>query len=632
MVPKSVYLRAHTLARMRPRQIAGVGKRKLRELLVPRLPVNFDERYDSRVPACPSTRYDIVGANTELLRDSLDDETRDRYREQAATTAAGAPSFLNRSLDIATERSVGWYDERLEELPRLWRLKLYAFQPLSSLVRGHGPDEPAAKDHRETFDTWVRDWMDSVEIGGHSYLRRAWTPYAVSLRVRHWIRYLAWRRSVTPGLDEAFETAFLRAVYNNALFLRAHIERDVGGNHLIENGAALAVAGLFFEERDFLDVGTSVLTESAKHQFLDGGCHFERSPMYHVACLVRLLTVRDLLRRAGRPIPEPVRTAVESAVTFLRVIQPPDDRIPLLNDAVYGQTLPLPACLRYAEKAGVPAATVHSRETAGTSGERDGYHWLRTDAGRMLVDGGPVGPRHLPGHAHSDLLTLLLWLDGDRVVTDTGTFDYERGPRRTYARGATSHNTVRVNGQEPIPLGRRFLMGPQPELETRTSTGDISLFEGSYEANPFAGERYTHHRAVYAADRWWLVWDAVFGDLSSIESRLHLHPDVEARTDGTAAVLTTGTGAEDTVNLVSGNRVRTVSGEYFPQFGKANERPVLELSAATASRPVATCGYLVGPGDVQSASAETSTDGTSPVCCVVDGERRQLPRTELSPE
>lgn len=617
---RTLYLGAHTLGRMRPQQIAGIGLRNAREQLLPRLPIDFDRRYDRRVPSDPVASTDAIADNTAVLRDSLDDDDRRRRRDRACAVADGRVVLMNQTVRLERGEPIDWQDDRFEDRSPLWRSKLYAFEPLADVALGV---EPTASDNdvRNAFDTWIDAWIDTVDVGGQNYLRRLWTPWSVSLRIQRWLRYLAWRRADPAWVDPDADAALRRETYKNACFLRNHVERDVGGNHLIENGAALLVAGLAFEahDTDWIETGLSILDSAAERQFLDDGCHFERSPMYHALVLTRFLTAQDLLERTGRPVPPGIASVATVATGFLERLRPPDGRIPLLNDAVYGEALPLDACLRYADRVGV--GRVESRDEVPRT-VRDvpptisGYEWLRTEIGSMLVDGGPVGPRHLPGHSHSDTLGVLLWIGDHPVVTDTGTFDYVAGPRREYARGVRGHNTVQVGTSEPIAIGGKYLMGPRLRPTASVRSGEVSLFEGRYEANPLGESPYAHHRAIYAGDDWWVIDDTVRGDgASRARGRLHLHPDVVPAIEDDGVSLRIPGERTIRIHALSGATIDLEDGWYYPRFGEAIERPVLRFESSDTDP--ATIGAALTTDAVE--SAEWTMDG---------GQRVRFDRTE----
>lgn len=619
---------------MQPQQIAGMCKRTVQERVVPRLPVDFDGRYESQVPNTYSTSHDLIAANRDCLRSSLDDATRTDYHNRAHRASTGTVTFMNESLEVQDGSSITWYDDRFEALPLLWSLKLYAFEPLDDLILGVDPTEDAAPELRATFDDWIDDWIETAEIGRPQYLRRAWTPWAVSLRLQRWIQYAAWREGVTDGSSRlGFETAFEREIYKNALFLRNHIEWDVGGNHLVENGIALLTAGLFFDDpHDWIEIGTSILADAGLQQFLDDGCHYERSPMYHVLTLTRLITACELLKRANRPVPTALETAATNATAFLGALRPPNGQIPLLNDAVYDESLPIDACLQYAAATGVRTThSAHATENNKSTMGESGYRWLNTDIGAVLFDGGPTGPRHLPGHSHSDTLSVLLWVDDNPVVTDTGTFGYVSGDRRTYARSVRGHSTVQVGEAEPIEIGGKYLMGSRPTPQLRTQSGEISLVEGRYDsASPF-GPAYTHHRAVYAGDDWWFIQDTVSGhDDKSVKSRLPLHPSVTPSVDDHIQ-LSVGDNAESTVSLSPspGTEHTITEGWYFPKFGVETKRPVVELSAPTQNP--ATVGVLITATEI-GGEFEVRTDHTVPTAVELPDRSYRLPPSQLLSE
>ena len=645
-------LYARTASRMRPSQFRGVAERKARQTLVHRLPVDFDRRYERQIPDSLALRASPVAENTDALRASVDPGARRRDRERAARAAAGNVTFLNRSVSFADPEHPAWEADELDDLPRLWRLKLYAFEPLRWLVVGH--DDPGdAREEVAVLDEWVRDWCERAEVGGPNYLRTTWTPYSVSLRLLHWARYLAWRIEGDGAAAEAradpTTAALARELYKNALFLRNHVERGVGGNHLIENGAALAVAGLFVGEDDWIREGVDILAHAGETQFLDDGGHYERSPMYHVLTTTRYLTVCDLLRRTGRDVPAALRETARDGVGFLRALRPPDGRLPLLNDSVHGQGLSLGACLRYARRTGVVAdGDADGERVADAPGDdaptrwgaedvcaASGYHWLSTDGGRLLVDGGPLGPPHLPGHAHVDLLSFLLWLGGRPVVTDTGTFDYEAGERRTYARGVRGHNTVQVSNAEPVELGGRFLLGRRVEPTVRRArAGGVDLFEGRYVAPSAAAGGYAHHRSIRAGDDWWLVWDRVRDTgVRPVRSRLHLHPDVAATRETDGVRLAAGVEDDRTVGWLrplSARGVDVTQSEYFPRFGNTRTRSTLELRAEGGDD--VAFGALVTGGDVAPERVDLSLGEDGGVDAVVfDGDPRRVPRATLTP-
>jgi len=615
-----VRLGAYTAANMQRRQLLGVASRQARQFAVPRLPVDVDGLYQRELSTRGSTDAASVEADTVALRAALPASRREQYRDLVAAFLSGSVTFLGRTLEFSDPTTLDWTDDRTSSVPPLWLLKLHGFEPVSWAVLGH--DEPT-----QLLDAavraWIHRWTERYSIGTPQYLRRAWTPYCVSLRVRHWSRFAAWRRRA----DFAQDTALLQSLEKNVRFLARNLEHDVGGNHLVENGAALVLGGALLDDAELIARGRRVLEAAADDQLLPDGGHFERSSMYHVLVLESYLTAVNVLAHRGTR-PDRLTAAAQAATEFLATLEPPDSKLPLLNDAVRSQSLGLETCLRYAARVGIEPEERSSgaADAAGRPSLPDsGYYWLGDERSALLVDGGPVGPRHLPGHSHNDLLQVLWWVDGTQFVTDTGTYSYESGPRRQYARSVAAHNTVQVGDVEPIEIGGKYLMGRRTEPSVRlTETDDVTALVGSYERTSRTSASYRHCRRVYAGDAWWLVWDRVDAPKPvEVHSRLHLHPAVSV-TNSAGEVVLEREGTRATASPVSVDETIVESGSYFPRFGTERQRPVLHMRKQ--ERSVARCGVLLSsPSDVEVTVVHR---GGTPRAVVVDGEHIELPNAE----
>ncbi|MFU1783572.1 heparinase II/III family protein [Haloarcula japonica] len=602
MLPAMARLYGHTLTRLEPAQVLGMAERTARNTVLARLPVDFDERYDDAVPERLSVATAPLEADLDVLRGALSDSTIRSFQRRSRRAAHGEVTFLNRTVQFDSPAHPDWYDHGADGYPLLWSLKLYAFEPLRWAVLGFEDPQAAPEEVVAVFDQWIRDWTDSIDIGRPGYLRSAWTPWAVSLRTQTLARYLAWRTGGSQeGVPKGLSEALVGEIYRNSLFLANHVEGDVGGNHLVENGLALLMAGLLFPDTDepWFSTGRSILGRTGAKQFLPDGGHYERSPMYHAIVTTRYVTACSLLAVSERTAPTWLTAMTKQAVAYLRYLSPPDARLPLYNDAVFGQSLPLTDCLGYAGAVGFRADDRPVPSHSPMGGET-GYYWLDTDHGRLLVDGGPVGPSHLPGHSHNDMLSVLLWVGGQRVLTDTGVYEYADNERRQYARSVAGHNSVQVGEAEPIEIGGKYLMGARTEPTVDYEGPDPTLFRGSYETAASAPASYRHDRTVLASDDWWLIRDELSGPDTETEpsvSRLHFHPEVGVTVEDSGTVR--ATDGDDTSALLSVHPfgvsdVRTTTTEYFPEFGVAKERQTLELEAGPESGTTAF-GYLLAP-------------------------------------
>jgi len=623
----------HTVRNMRARQLRGVAERKLRHAVVPRLPVDFDARYEAAVPSTLSAAPDPVVANTTLLRDCFSERDRAAFRGRARALGAGEVTFRNRTLTVDWSSGFEWLETALPAPPTLWELQFHGFTYLLWPVVGYADAEacPAVLD---TVERWLDAWTgaEATRVGSEAYLRRAWTPHSVSLRLIHWARYYAW--AVEDPMS-AFARRLRRLVYKHAAFLSNHVEHDVGGNHLVENGAALATAGVFVPEagaawrRQGLDV-----LRTAASQFCSDGGHFERSPMYHVQTLTRYLTVVDLLERTGRPVPPELRRVTRAGARYLAALEPPDGRLPLLNDAAFGMTLSLRACLAYADavtREPVPDGGQTGLVSASSDGTGpNGYYWLGSGADRLLVDGGAIGPPHLPAHSHNDHFAVLWWVDGQRVLSDTGVYEYLPTDERRYTRSVAAHNTVQYGDLEPISTGGSYFFGRRIDPTVRFDRADgVTYFDGRYGRLANGGPQYRHRRQLFAGDEWWLVWDRVRADdPDRVRSRLHFDPAVNlerSRTRGDRLDVRVADRSGDGAPLaacypLAVTGVSRQESRYFPEFGRSESRPSVTLHARGDD---VVLGYLLASEPVESVAVER--DGNRVVSVSLDGQTHGLP-------
>ena len=123
-----------------------------------------------------------------------------------------------------------------------------------------------------------------------------------------WLQQLALRRA-------SLETGFVRQVAREAgaqiAFLSAHLETDLGGNHLIKNIKALLWGARCLGTAAAVGwrrLGVRLLGRELDANMLPNGTHYERSPSYHCQVLIDLLECRHVLEDG------PLRTRLDRAL------------------------------------------------------------------------------------------------------------------------------------------------------------------------------------------------------------------------------------------------------------------------------------------------------------------------------
>jgi hypothetical protein len=252
--------------------------------------------------------------------------------------------------------------------------------------------------------------------------------------------------------------------------------------------------------------------------------------------------------------------------------------------------------------------------------------------GSAVVDVGPACPDDLPAHAHADLFSFELTLDGRRFLVDSGVGEYQAGPWRDYYRSTRAHNTVAVDGEEQIECWSSF------RVARRARVFDRALIEAPHVCGVTA--RHDGYRRlaspvdvrrtfVQLADRAWLVVDRLEGEgVHAWESFVHAAPDVRIRIAGDSHADLTRDGQRLTVawfgmrqaSVATGVR-EPLQGWYAPEFGLHLPAGVLVLSGS-GSLPI-ECGYLLAPGV---APSEVAIDQTGDGLDIVLQSTRYLTR------
>lgn len=558
-----------TAINKRPEQLAGIFKRSLKAKMLPRLPVDVNQRYEHRVPEDPTAVVEPVRENTAQLQRSTVSRS-ETYREKATETADGTLTFLNESVEFPDGERVSLSPERLADQSLHWKLKCWGFEHLKWVWLGYSEPESLLDEQQRVHRQWLDEWIDGHPIAAEpGYLRREWMPHSVCLRICNWSRYEA---VFDEELSPEFSREIRKFVYKNAAFLSDNVEYGVGGNHLIENAVALVIAGVYLDERRWRQQGRQLFKRAASNQFFDDGGHFERSPMYHAIVCQRYLSAVSLLGVVGESSDEISSCAIESA-RFLQRLRPPDGRIPLLNDSAFGEALALDDCLAYAQEVGAIDSTGPETNRMDDSG----FYWLGDGNDRMLVAAHEIAVPHIPAHAHAHPGQICLWIDGQRVFTDMGVYEYAAGDRRQRARSIRSHNTVQVGEAEPVRMASSFwlwgCLNPSVSFDKSAET-----VEFTYSVSGIGRPRYKHNRKIMHESGVWTVVDQVGNSESPVMSRLHVHPKFDARVADGRVDVTDSTG-ETVVSAVpfGHERISVETASYYPEYGIDSARDVIVL-------------------------------------------------------
>ncbi len=547
-------LYARTLRHLRPRQIAW------------RLLRTVQRRLPSRAPgedAHASARFD--SAALQRLRGFLALASR-----HGLDTDADLPSlrddmlaFLNHAVDC--KAGMPWQDKSLSQL---WRYQMHGFRMVRALAAASPSD--AAFDDAAHAARWVEDWLQHNPPGADV----AWDPHPTSDRLFNWVLCSA---AFGAGCGATAARCTVQADW-----LEARLEYDLSANHLLKEVMALALVAEATNDAALRQRAWAMVEEQVAEQILPDGGHYERSPMYHAQALFDGL----VLYAASASPPAFFENALRRMTHFLEDVLHPDGDIPLFSDAAFGETMQGRALVELSHELLHTEPRLEERPVLPDSG----FYALGCGTDRMILKAVAPSPDHQPGHAHADPLTFELSVAGLRMIVDGGCHGYAESPLRGYCRSVRAHNTVRINGQEPMEAWQVFRVARRHRV---VADWEMSGHASTLRGNCHWPQGWTHTRyARHDRDtRFWAVVDRVDGgDPLTVESYLHFHPGTElTETNGVWIAARGGVrlgvlpeGA-DRIELVEGAHDPD-QGWYCPHFGVAERAPTLVLHAKGARR------------------------------------------------
>lgn len=442
---------------------------------------------------------------------------------------------------------------------------------LAPPVDWQGQREPLAGSHLRRFHLHYMDYVAELDDADfvalvldwiarnrpHCGRSDAFASYCISIRVVTWLEQLRVR---ALRLDAQHVAAIEASIAEQTEYLYRHLERDIGGNHLLRNlHALLWVASRMPGSRPdaWRQRAEAVLEVELQRQFLADGMHFERSPFYHLQVYVDLLEISHL------PIARPLQAQLAQTLDRVRIaaewLLGPDGRVLRFSDGLFDDR---------------SNDTVNSLITAGalSPGERTGAHILpdaafaawRSPRHSLFYDFGAIAPAHLPGHAHADTFNFAWYCDDKPMVVDPGVYEYESTERRQWSRSTAAHNCVAIEQADQADVYGSFRVGRRNRVDVDKIEATESLLHVTATHDGYRSRHGIAHRRILEVDRNRVrIEDVLRGRVrQEATGSLLLHPDCTVeKQSATGFVLTHGAAR---AQLSSELPLEVRADRYFP--------------------------------------------------------------------
>lgn len=208
--------------------------------------------------------------------------------------------------------------------------------------------------------------------------------------------------------------------------------------------------------------------------------------------------------------------------------------------------------------------------------DQSGYFTLRNDRGFVMLN----YPKYRFRPSQCDALHLDVWLDGDNLLRDGGTYSYNAGQEFIdYFGGVKSHNTIEFDDRDQMPRLSRFLLGDwlKPrQVEDIVEQNGVQQCQAGYTDT----KKATHIRNVSLVENQLTIVDEVSGFADKAVLRWRLNNSnwkIEGNT------ITNGVQTISVSANVELKRFEMTTGWESRYYFDKEEIPVLEVEVSQAA-------------------------------------------------
>jgi len=452
----------------------------------------------------------------------------------------------------------------------------------------------------------------------------------VAFRTLSWI-WLQHLLRDCPAVPNRFHSDMSEALLISGRHIECYLSIYFSANtHLLGEGAALFFLGTLCPDapcaRRWQNQGWRILLNGCRTQVYPDGVYFEQSLYYHVYALDFLLHARLLAACNQIPVSSHLDSVLQQMLLVVQALcqtGPPTgfgdddggrlfnplrnrpehlidplalgallfagsdfrDSARLTEESIWlfgAQALQLPA-----EK------TFKDRRITSTAFAHGGIYVMAAAKHRLEQMTLVAGPTltSMGGHRHADSLTIMLTIDGQDWLVDSGTYSYVSRGRDVF-RGTSAHNTMRVDGfDQAIPEGFfRWKSVPGAEAQLWITGETFTLLAASHASYARLSDPVTHRRFVFHLHGgFWLVRDCAEGRARhALEVSWHFpsEVDVTMHPSGLIAFRSDSSGGSRRyLHLLPVQdpawTVEVQAGQISPVYGQTQTAPVVHCRSRT---------------------------------------------------
>ncbi|HEV7347457.1 alginate lyase family protein [Telluribacter sp.] len=419
------------------------------------------------------------------------------------------------------------------------------------------------KDQSETVFAEIESWIEANPVNCGPNWR---CSQEITLRVLNWTFALHYYR-YSPQLTEERFARILNSLYRQMQHVASNIRFSriaVRNNHALTETLGLYLVGLLYpffpQSTRWKERGKQWFEEEIAYQIYQDGTFLQFSMNYHRVVVQLLTWALQLAHRNGERWADIVYDRARKSVQFLRTCQdnstgqlpnygnndgalffplseshfrdyrpqlyalaatlgevPDYGKGPWLEEA-YWLVGKINQPTRPPKRARPDLPATHSFHTGG-------YYIVREDTTLTFIRCGSYRDRPF----QADNLHLDLWVEGENILRDAGTYQYNTDERWTsYFAGTASHNTCMLGDYDQMRKGPRFIWYDwikRAEGEWKEEKTGVT-FRGWYEGFSHVKPSIIHTRRVtkVAGALHWIIEDELLGAPRNLPLHQLWHP------------------------------------------------------------------------------------------------------------
>ena len=259
---------------------------------------------------------------------------------------------------------------------------------------------------RKSESKYIQKIINIWILKNSKYKRNIWNNSLISKRIISWI---ICSDLITNNCSFDFKRIFLGSIVSQVNHLKNNIKFERDYSVKLEITATLILSGLVFKEyNNNYDMGIKELERLVKNYFDSDGFPISRNPSELVFFSKFLILIKECIYDAQKYVPDFLKDIVEKCLSCLKIIQTPNNQIPLFNGGIEENLSSLDKNLDSR------SPKIKDKKIVG------GIRVIKSKSINIFIDIGNPPDKGFSSSYQSAPLSFEYYLDREKIITNCG--------------------------------------------------------------------------------------------------------------------------------------------------------------------------------------------------------------------